>query len=76
MVPFIPEHQYLCHIYVPYITKIKDLKFSITASYLVTPVVWELEFMYSIIKIEYFSCVSYFNMHFIYHSFKKREAPG
>ena len=26
MVLFIPQHQYLCHIYVPYITKIKDLK--------------------------------------------------
>ena len=26
MVPFIPQHQYLCHIYVPYTTKIKDLK--------------------------------------------------
>ena len=26
MVSFIPQHQYLCHIYVPYITKIKDLK--------------------------------------------------
>ena len=26
MVPFIPQHQYLCHMYVPYITKIKDLK--------------------------------------------------
>ena len=32
----LPQHQYLCHIYVPYITKMKDLKTIVRVTWTLT----------------------------------------